>query len=132
MSRWQLSVAVAAAALIPLLLCDLAEAADPPAVEPRLPATGPLARAGRGIRNIVLSPFEIPATMRRVATERDPFFGLWAGGAEGVGNCLSRLIAGVVELATAPVPGHSLPFYTKKVGERASPPAGLPTGLTRP
>lgn len=93
---------------------------------------GPCARVGRGVKNILLSPFEIPATMRRVAHKRDPFFGLWAGGLEGIGNGISRLTAGVVELVLAPLPGKTLPLYAKEVGQRATPPLDRPDGLTRP
>jgi len=98
----------------------------------RIPAQGPLARAGRGIGNILISPLEIPATMRRVAFEKDPFFGIWAGGLEGVGNGVSRMLAGVVEFCTAPIPGFTLPLYSKELGQRATPPDRLPTGCTKP
>ena len=130
MNRPLLAAVVVGMALAGLWASAWAEA--PPVPPPSLPATGPLVRAGRGVKNIVISPLEIPATMRRVATERDPFFGLWAGGLEGLGNGLTRLAAGVVELLTAPIPAHTLPYSPKRLGERASPPTGLPRGLTKP
>ena len=132
MKRQQLIAAIAGMALAAVCLSVGAETLEPEVSPPGLPATGPLGRVGRGIKNIVVSPFEIPATMRRVAAERDPFFGLWAGGLEGLGNGLSRMTAGVIEVLTAPIPGHTLPFYTKRLGERASPPSRPPTGLTKP
>ena len=98
---------------------------------PTKPA-GTLTRLGRGAKGIALSPLEIPATMRRVANDRDVFTGVWAGGLEGLGNGLSRLLAGLVEIASSPIPSKDLPLYTKKLGERASPPVGVPTDLTRP
>ena len=113
------------------LLC-LAAQAQAAASEPTVPAVGPLMRFGRGLVDIVVSPFEVPATMRRVAFEKDAFTGLWAGGAEGVGNCLSRLVAGCVEVVSSPIPGNTLPLYTKRLGECAAPPTGLPTDITRP
>mgnify|MGYP005840404043 CR=1 FL=1 len=102
--------------------------------EPRLPSSGPLARLGRGLANIVLSPLEIPATMLRVGGERNAFFGLWAGGLEGLGNGLVRLSAGVLEAVTFPVPAppDSLPLYNKRLGARALPPLRPPEGITRP
>ena len=94
--------------------------------------SGPLVRAVHGVKDILLSPFEIPATIRRVAEDRDVFFAIWAGSLEGVGNGLVRLSAGVVELGTSPIPGNFLPLYSKRLGERALPPARAPIGITRP
>jgi len=96
------------------------------------PGVGPLSRAFRGVKDIVISPLEIPATMRRVASEKDPFFGLWAGGLEGIGNGLARLTAGAIELVTAPIPNPYLPLYNKRLGERASPPTRPPRDITTP
>lgn len=128
-NRWRMIALAGAAVLVVLSLTQHAQASTA-AGEP--PAAGPLARLVRGLKDVVLSPVEIPATMRRVAYEKDPFTGVWAGGLEGVGNGLSRLFAGVVEVVSSPVPGNTLPLYTKKLGERAAPPTGVPTGITRP
>lgn len=131
MTRLALLIVLAATVLAAAPAGALAEGAYA-YYEARVPAQGPLARAGRGIGNILISPFEIPATMRRVAFEKDPFFGIWAGGLEGVGNGLSRMLAGAVELCTAPLPGFTLPLYSKRLGQRATPPDQLPTGCTKP
>lgn len=106
----------------------------PPLEEPRPPSTAPLARLGRGVANIVISPLEIPATMLRVGGERNAFFGIWAGGLEGVGNGLVRLSAGVLEAITFPIPAppDSLPLYNKRLGSRALPPLRPPDGITKP
>ncbi|MFP4058330.1 MAG: exosortase system-associated protein, TIGR04073 family [Candidatus Brocadiia bacterium] len=96
------------------------------------PGKGPLARAFRGVTDIVICPLEVPATVRRVAEERDAFFGLWAGGLEGVGNCLVRATCGVVEICTFPIPGDYLPLDNRRLGERAMPPARPPVDITRP
>jgi len=98
----------------------------------KLPGMGPLARAARGLKDILISPLEIPATVRRVAEEHDAFRGLWAGTLEGIGNGLMRLTAGVVELLTCPIPSDTLPLYNKRLGERGAPPARPPTSPTRP
>jgi len=103
-----------------------------PVEEPSLPGTGPLTRLGRGASNILLSPLEIPATMMRVGGERNAFFGMWAGGLEGMGNGLVRLSAGVLETLTAPLPSDGLPLYNKRLGQRALPPLRPPSGITRP
>ena len=98
----------------------------------RAPATGPLVRAGHGVKDIVLSPVEIPATMLRAAAQRGPVYGLIAGGLEGVGNGLTRLTAGVIELVGSPVPGNRMPLYNKRLGQRALPTMRPPRRVTRP
>lgn len=113
-------------------LSGLAEAAGCDQYAAPYPPSNFFARFGRGLVHMAVSPFEIPATMKRIAAERDPFFGLWAGGLEGVGNGVSRFLAGSMELLTSPIGGRSLPLYSKRLGERASPPIGVPQGITRP
>ncbi|NQT86846.1 hypothetical protein HQ560_08790 [bacterium] len=98
----------------------------------KAPASGPLSRAFRGVKDIVISPFEIPATVRRVADERDPFFAAWAGTLEGCGNFLVRLTGGAVELVTFPIPGDFYPLQPRKLGERSVPPRRPPIDITRP
>ncbi len=98
-----------------------------------VPAMGPLGRLVRGVRDVVISPLEIPATMRRVAAEGDAAVGLLAGGAEGIGNGLMRLAGGVVEIVSCPIPGDTLPLGNeRRLGERAAPPLRPPTDITRP
>ena len=55
-------------------------------------ATGPLARVFHGGKNLVLSPVEIPATIRRVSEEKSVAFGLWAGLLEGWMPQLHRVV----------------------------------------
>lgn len=93
---------------------------------------GPLTRALRGVKNIVLSPLEIPATIARQSARRGPVFGMLAGGAEGVGNGVVRFAAGLVEFLTFPLPGVNVPDYTKHLGDRALPPIRPPLGITKP
>jgi len=127
-SSWRAALVVGAMALA--AACAQARAEGQQARP--LPGIGPLSRLARGLKDVVLSPFELPATIRRVAAEKDPFTGLWAGGLEGIGNGLSRMMAGVVEIATFPIPSTTMPLYTKRLGETASPGRGVPTGITRP
>jgi putative exosortase-associated protein (TIGR04073 family) len=127
-SPWRAALVTVAMALAVACASARAEAQQ----AQRLPGVGPLARLGRGLKDVLISPFELPATIRRVAVEKDPFTGLWAGGLEGIGNGLSRLTAGLVEIASSPIPSTTMPLYTKKLGETASPGRGLPAGITRP
>jgi putative exosortase-associated protein (TIGR04073 family) len=127
----------ALAALLTLILAAgalAAEAPPPPGEEEAAAAVHrqPLVRAARGIKDIVISPIEIPATMRRVGRDHNALFGLWAGALEGCGNGLARLTAGALELVTAPIPYFYLPLYNKRLGERATPRDRPPTGITRP
>jgi len=112
--------------------CLAAETELPAGEEPKPVATGPLARLGRGLMNILISPFEIPATMRRVSEEQSIPFGIVGGGAEGIGNGLVRFGAGCVELLSAPLPFHFQPLYSKQLGQRALLPERVPTGVTKP
>jgi len=100
--------------------------------QPRPPGVGPLARLGRGLGNILVSPLEIPATMLRVGSEHNPIYGILAGGVEGLGNGIVRLGAGVLETATFFLPSGTLPLYNKRLGERALPPLRPPRDITRP
>ena len=125
-------VAAVAAVLMVGALGSRADAGPCDGVAAPYPPSSSWARFARGLVQMVLSPLEVPATMKRVAAERDPFFGLWAGGLEGVGNGTSRFLAGTMEVLTAPIPGRALPLYSKRLGERACPPIGTPTGITRP
>ena len=128
MSRW-LSLALAAVVLCGGGVLAAEEGAEPGPV----PARGPLGRLVRGVRDVILSPLEIPATIRRVAADGDAAYGVFAGGAEGIGNGLMRLVGGVVEIVSFPIPGDTLPLGNeRRLGERASPPLRPPTDITRP
>ena len=96
------------------------------------PASGPLSRLFRGVTDIVISPFEVPATVRRVADERNPMFAAWAGTLEGCGNFLVRLAGGAVEVVTFPIPGDFYPLHPRELGQRAVPPRRPAIDVTRP
>jgi putative exosortase-associated protein (TIGR04073 family) len=88
----------------------------------RSPMVVPLAKVSRGVQNIIVSPFDIPATITRVSGERDDFGqALLAGSLEGVCNMVVRMLAGVTEVLTFPVVSHSDPMYQKPLGQRATP-----------
>lgn len=76
-------------------------------------------KASQGILNILLSPLEIPATVLRVSQEKNALVALLEGSLEGLGNGLVRFTAGVIELATAPLPLSTEPLYDKSLGQRA-------------
>ena len=133
MSR-RLPVALVAVALLAgsLWAGEAPETPAPPPPAPAAPAMGPLGRLLRGFRDVLISPLEIPATMRRVAAEYDPAYALFAGSTEGLGNGLVRLAAGFIEIVSFPIPSDTFPLYNKRLGERALPPLRVPTDLPRP
>ena len=81
------------------------------------PAAGSVTRVGRGVESILLSAFEIPATVARVTRSRNLLVGLTSGTIQGAGYTVSRLTAGVLDIVTAPIPGSTLPLYTRKLGQ---------------
>jgi len=83
-------------------------------------AASTLARAGRGVKAMALAPVEVPATMLSAVRKRGLIGGLLAGSVQGVSHSLSRLTAGVLDVATSPVPGATLPVYNRKLGQPAT------------
>jgi len=71
----------------------------------------------RGVLNILLCPLEIPATIHRCSTESDPISGVLAGSLEGVGNLSVRLLGGIVDLMTSPLPLDTEPTYDRSFGQ---------------
>jgi putative exosortase-associated protein (TIGR04073 family) len=123
--RWLLTACVLALALGGPRAAGAADVEAPP-------PSGPLSRALRGVKDIIISPLEVPATIRRVAHERDACSAALAGTGEGLGNFLMRLTSGAVELVTFPIPGDFYPLQPRKLGERATPPSRPPVDITRP
>ncbi|MFO7897669.1 MAG: hypothetical protein R6V58_01260 [Planctomycetota bacterium] len=84
------------------------------------PAAVPFMKVGRGTVNIVAAPLDVPATISRVAEEKDHMgYALLAGTAEGFGNGFVRLFAGVAEILTFPLVNHSEPLYERRLGQPA-------------
>ena len=120
-------IALPSLALLLVVLVNSGMGASLPGVR-----VGPLTRALRGAKNILLAPLEIPATIARQSARRGPVYGLLAGSLEGIGNGTVRLAAGLVEFLTFPLPGVAVPDYTKHLGDRALPPIRPPLGITKP
>jgi len=121
-------------ALATAILCGSVWAADEGTEQGPVPARGPLGRLVRGVRDVIISPLEIPATMRRVAAaDGNAAYGVFAGGCEGIGNGLMRLVGGFVAIISFPIPSDTLPLGNeRRLGERSAPPLRPPTGMTNP
>jgi putative exosortase-associated protein (TIGR04073 family) len=88
----------------------------------RSPAAVPLMKIGRGVANILKSPFDIPATVVRVSREEDNVgYAVAAGLWEGLENFAVRFGAGVVEILTFPIVNDPDPFYVRELGQPAIP-----------
>jgi len=78
-----------------------------------------LGKLGNGVRNIIISPLDVPFTIARHASDTgNPVIGAVSGSLEGVVNGAVRLFAGALELVTSPVPGKRYPLYDRDLGER--------------
>lgn len=64
-------------------------------------------KLGRGICNAAFGAIEIPLQMAKTSAEEGGFAGLTAGTLKGVGYCIGREIAGIVDILTffMPLPG---------------------------
>jgi len=86
----------------------------------RSPVVVPFAKIGRGLTNVVVSPFDVPATVARMMEERDDAsYALVAGTFEGIGNGVVRFCMGVAEILSFPLFYHSEPLYRRRLGQRA-------------
>ena len=65
---------------------------------------GPVQKLGRGIANVVTSPFELTKGMGDVKEESGIFAGLTWGILQGTVNVVKRAVVGVCEIATFPLP----------------------------
>ena len=75
-----------------------------------------LHKAGRGLKNIIISPVEIPVSTAEW-TKEDPLHGLIVGLPTGFVNCVTRMTAGVIEFITSPFPPYDEPIYDNEFGE---------------
>ena len=64
----------------------------------------PMQKLGRGVANVVTSPFELPKGMGDASAERGAFAGLTWGILQGTVNIVKRAAVGVYEIATFPLP----------------------------
>jgi len=67
-------------------------------------ADGPVKKLGRGVANVVTSPFEIFKGMGDTTDEQGIFAGLTWGLFQGTVNLVKRAAVGVFEIATFPIP----------------------------
>ena len=81
---------------------------------------GTLARLGRGAKSMALAPLELPATIYRTSRRSNVVEGVALGTVKGLGNGLSRLSAGTLDVLTSPIPGATLPPYTRRLGRDSS------------
>ncbi|MCK4262060.1 exosortase system-associated protein, TIGR04073 family [bacterium] len=84
---------------------------------PECGAANPLHKIGRGLKNIVIAPVEIPVGIVNWSKDRNPFVGLVIGPVAGAVNCVTRATAGVVEVITFPLPPYNQPLYERELGE---------------
>lgn len=65
---------------------------------------GPVKKLGRGIANVVTSPFEIPMDMGETKDESGIFAAFTWGLLKGTVDMVKRAVVGVYEIVTFPVP----------------------------
>ena len=61
-------------------------------------------KLGRGVANVITSPLELPKTMGDVNQEKGEIAGLTWGILAGTFNIAKRIVVGVYEVATFPIP----------------------------
>lgn len=72
-----------------------------------------------GVGNVLGAPLDVPFTIvRHTAESGNPIVGTLSGTLEGLVNGTVRIVAGVVEVVTSPVPGARYPLYKRELGER--------------
>ncbi len=80
-------------------------------------ADNALHKIGRGFKNIVIAPVEIPTGIVTWSKDHNPFVSLVIGPVAGAVNCVTRATAGVVEIVTFPLPPYNQPLYERELGE---------------
>lgn len=65
---------------------------------------GPIRKLGRGLANIVACPLEIPKNIRDTYKDKGPIDAIALGIPKGVAMTALRLVMGIIETATFPVP----------------------------
>ena len=67
-------------------------------------ADSPVTKLGRGIANVLTSPFELTKGMGDATRENGIFSGLTVGLLQGTVNIIKRAAVGVYEIGTFPIP----------------------------
>lgn len=78
---------------------------------------GPMTKMGRGVKNIAVAFFDIPATIGRAAHEDSVWYAITFGIFEGIGNATTRAVSGFVEVVSSPFPRYDRPLYDRRLGE---------------
>tara|TARA_B100000949_G_C14180095_1_gene407130 strand:- start:15 stop:377 length:363 start_codon:yes stop_codon:yes gene_type:complete len=78
---------------------------------------GPMTKMGRGLKNIAIAFFDIPATVGRAAHEDHVVYAITGGIFEGIGNGMFRAVSGFVEIIGSPFPRYDIPLYDRRLGE---------------
>lgn len=97
---------IAIAVLCVLLLSSNAMAADDIAADENVRG-GPFVKLGRGLTNVIFSGMEIPSNVQRVVDVKGPCSGFFEGMISGVFYMSGRILSGVYDVVTFPIP---LPF----------------------
>ncbi|MBI2193435.1 MAG: exosortase system-associated protein, TIGR04073 family [Planctomycetes bacterium] len=105
--RGRLLAGCTAGVLAFLLLPAVSEAKPP----------GPMTKMGRGVKNIAVAFFDIPATIGRAAHEDSVWYAITFGIFEGIGNATTRAVSGFVEVVSSPFPRYDRPLYDRRLGE---------------
>ena len=70
--------------------------------------TGPMDKAGRGAKNLLLGWTDIPLSISEVTMDtKNAAIGLTAGAWQGFKKAFPRTISGLVDLATFPIPDYA-------------------------
>lgn len=75
------------------------------AVSPRAFADDLWDKGGRGVADIVTSPYEV-VRQGKIDYDEKGGIGIFTGGFRGIGSMVGRLGVGVYELVTFPLPGY--------------------------
>lgn len=78
---------------------------------------GPFTKLKRGLKNMLLAPLDIPATVSRAAHEASPQYALTFGWFEGAGNMMMRFTSGFAEVVVFAFPRYDVPLYDRRLGE---------------
>ena len=65
---------------------------------------GPFVKLGRGLTNVIFSGMEIPSNVQRVVDVKGPCSGFFEGMVSGMFYGFGRILSGVYDVVTFPIP----------------------------
>ena len=74
-------------------------------------------KLGRGIKNIVVAPIEIPVSVFNVAADTDFAVGLTAGTLAGLVSGVERIACGGIDICTCLFPPYDRPLISYELGK---------------